>query len=51
MDMVLADILKAKRVEKGMRPYEKPITHITRAAELGLGVADLARINRTTIAI
>lgn len=46
LDAVLADILKAKRVEKGLAPYHKEIKHIERAAELGIGVADLTRINR-----
>ena len=41
-----ADILKAKRVEKGLAPYHKDIKHIERAAELGIGIADLAKINR-----
>ncbi len=43
----LADIIKAKRVEKGLpKPYHNAIKHVERAAELGLGVADLAKINR-----
>ena len=46
MDAVLADIIKAKRVEKGLAPYHNAIKHVERAAELGLGVADLAKINR-----
>jgi uncharacterized protein (DUF362 family) len=51
LDTTLADIIKAKRVEKGMSPYQKPIRHITRAAELGLGQGDLAKINRLEIEI
>ncbi|HUT35546.1 MAG TPA: DUF362 domain-containing protein [Planctomycetota bacterium] len=46
MDATLADIIKAKRVEKGLAPYHKDIKHVLRAAELGIGVADLAKINR-----
>ncbi|MBM4038033.1 MAG: DUF362 domain-containing protein [Planctomycetes bacterium] len=46
MDAVLADIIKAKRVEKGLTPYHKEIKHVERAAELGLGVANLAKISR-----
>jgi len=46
MDAVLADIIKAKRVEKGLAPYHSKIVHIERAAELGLGIADLTKINR-----
>ncbi len=46
MDAVLADILKAKRVEKGLAPYHNKLLHVERAAELGVGVADLAKINR-----
>ncbi len=46
MDAVLADILKAKRVEKGLAPYHNKLLHIEHAAELGLGVSDLAKINR-----
>ncbi|HPD17587.1 MAG TPA: DUF362 domain-containing protein [Planctomycetota bacterium] len=46
MDAVLAEILKAKRIEKGLAPYHKDIKHVERGAELGIGVADLAKINR-----
>lgn len=46
MDAVLAHIIKAKREEKGLPPYHKEIKHVERAAELGIGVADLAKINR-----
>ncbi|MFQ5809035.1 MAG: DUF362 domain-containing protein [Armatimonadota bacterium] len=46
LDAVLDDIVMAKRLEEGMSPRFKPIDHITRAAELGLGEADLANINR-----
>mgnify|MGYP000097263689 CR=1 FL=1 len=51
MDAVLADILKAKRVEKGLPPYHKDIAHITRAGELGIGVADLAKITRAEVEV
>jgi len=51
LDAVLADILKAKRVEKGMSPHARPLNHIMRAAELGLGTADLAKINRVQIQV
>lgn len=46
LDAVLADILKAKRLEKGLAPYHNKTAHIDQAVELGLGVADLAKINR-----
>ena len=46
LDATLADIIKAKRLAEGMSPYPKPIHHIERAAELGLGIADIKRIKR-----
>jgi len=46
MDAVLADIIKAKRIEKGLSPYHKDIKHVLHAAELGIGECDLAKINR-----
>ncbi len=46
LDATLADIIKAKRVEKGLAPYHNKLAHVERAAELGLGVCDLAKINR-----
>ncbi len=45
-DTVLADIIKAKRVEEGLEPYVKPLRHLERAVELGLGCGDLKKINR-----
>jgi hypothetical protein len=33
-------------VAAGVSPYLKPLVHIERAAELGLGCADLAKILR-----
>jgi len=45
-DATLADIIKAKRLEEGMSPYHKDPVHIARAAELGLGTADLKAIKR-----
>ncbi len=51
LDMVISEIIKAKRTEKGLGPYCKPIRHVLRAGELGLGVADLAKINRQEIEI
>jgi len=49
LDATLADIIRAKRVENGMSPYERPVVHLARAVELGLGVADLAKINRVEL--
>jgi uncharacterized protein (DUF362 family) len=51
LDVVLDDIIKAKRLEKGLSPRHNSILHITRAAELGLGDADLANINRISLEI
>jgi uncharacterized protein (DUF362 family) len=48
LDATLADI-KAKRIKEGMSPYHERISHIERAAELGLGVADLRAISRTEV--
>ncbi len=51
LDATLEDIIMAKRRENGMqKPHNDPL-HIGRAAELGLGVADLARIKRVSVEI
>jgi len=49
LDATLADIIKAKRLEEGLSPHMRPIHHIERAAELGVGVADLKQINRVEV--
>ncbi|MFP4058649.1 MAG: DUF362 domain-containing protein [Candidatus Brocadiia bacterium] len=46
LDTTAAEIIKAKRREKGMSEYHKPIVHVTRAAELGLGCGDPEKIKR-----
>lgn len=52
LDAILADILKAKRKEKGLSDYHSrgknvtEVPHIARAAELNLGCADLKSIAR-----
>ena len=46
MDAVLDDIIRAKRIEKGLKPRHNDPKHITRAADLGLGEATLANIQR-----
>jgi uncharacterized protein (DUF362 family) len=51
LDATLADIIKTKRLEKGMPPYQKATVHIARAAELGLGCADLSKIERVEVGI
>ncbi|HUT23534.1 MAG TPA: DUF362 domain-containing protein [Sumerlaeia bacterium] len=51
LDATLEDILKEKRLEQGMSPRHQPTTHIARAAELGVGVADLTKINRVALEI
>jgi len=51
LDMVLSEIIKAKRTEKGLGPYCKPIRHVLRAGELGLGETDLGKIDRQEIEI
>lgn len=51
LDAVLEDIVMDKRREKGLtKPHNNPM-HIARAAELGLGVADLAKIKRINVEI
>jgi len=46
VDTVAAEEMKAQRHKKGMRGDIRPaIRHIPRAADLGLGVGDLKRIN------
>jgi hypothetical protein len=52
MDRVCADIIDKKRVEKGMKTLardHRPITHVMTAAERGLGIADLAKIDRVEL--
>jgi len=51
LDVTLADLIKAKRVEKGLAPYHAAIRHIERAIELGLGCGDLAKIQRVELEI
>ena len=51
LDTVLADILKAKRVEKGLPPYFKPLRHLERAVQLRLGCGDLKKSNRLEIEV
>lgn len=46
LDTVLADIIKAKRLEKGMSPQFKPLRHLERAVAMGLGQGDLSKIQR-----
>ena len=46
MDAILDDIIKAKRLEKNLKPRHNDPKHIARAAELGLGEANLANIQR-----
>jgi len=51
-DAVAADLLERKRAEEGLRPLARdgrPTGHIQTAAERGLGVADLARIERIEV--
>ncbi len=51
LDTVLDDIIRAKRVEKGLTPRNNSTAYIGRAAALGLGEGDRAKINRTTVEI
>jgi len=51
LDATMADIVLAKRREKGMKKLVNAPLHIARAAELGLGVADLGRIKRLAVEI
>jgi uncharacterized protein (DUF362 family) len=46
LDVVQDDIIRAKRVEKGLKPHHNSNAYLARAAELGLGEADLANIQR-----
>ena len=51
LDTVLEDIIMAKRREMGMqKPHNDP-GYVKRAAELGLGVADLSKIRRVSVEI
>lgn len=51
LDATLEDIVMAKRREMGLtRPHSNPL-HIARAAELGLGEADLKKIRRVSVEI
>jgi len=51
LDAVMDDIIRSKRLEKGLSPHNNKPIHIARAAELGLGQADLKKINRVEIEI
>ena len=51
LDATLDDIVRAKRVEKGLKPRHNDPKHIARAADLGLGEADLTKIKRLTLEI
>lgn len=52
VDRVAADIIDRKRTEKGMKTLsadKRPIAHVMTAAERGLGVADLDKIDRVEL--
>ena len=51
MDAVIDDIVRAKRVEKGLKARVNDPGYIARAAELGLGEAELANIQRVEMDI
>ena len=51
LDATLADLIKAKRVAEGLPPYFKPLRHLERAIELGLGEGDLKKIKRVELEI
>ena len=51
MDATLDEIIRAKRVEKGLKPRHNDPRHIARAAELGLGEATLANIQRVEMEV
>ncbi|MFP4056512.1 MAG: DUF362 domain-containing protein [Candidatus Brocadiia bacterium] len=52
LDATLDDIIRAKRLEKGLdRPHHNDPKHIARAGELGLGEADLAKVQRRELAV
>jgi uncharacterized protein (DUF362 family) len=51
LDATFDDLILAKRVEKGLKPRSNDPRHIARAAELGLGEADLKKIRRTEMEI
>ena len=51
LDATLDSIISAKRGEKGMSPHQVPTTHIGRAAELGVGEADIGKIKRLDIEV
>jgi len=51
LDATFDDIIKAKRLELGIKPRHNDPRHITRAAELGLGEANLKNINRVEMEV
>jgi len=51
LDATLDDIIRVKREEKGLKPHHSDPKHIARAAELGLGEADLKKIKRVEMEI
>ena len=51
LDATFDDIIMARRVEKGIKPRHNEPTHILRAAELGLGEANIKNIKRLEIEV
>ncbi len=51
LDTVLAETIKAKRLENNLPPYLQPLRHLKRAVELGLGEGDLKKIKRIEAAV
>ncbi len=52
LDRISADLIEQHRAERGMKSLaedHRPITHVLNAAEQGLGVADLGRIERVEV--
>lgn len=51
MDATFDEIITKKRIEKGLRPHHNDPKHIARAAQLGLGQADLKKVRRLEVEI
>jgi len=51
LDATFVEIIKAERIERGLKPHHNDPKHIARAAELGLGQADLKRVRRLELEV
>ena len=51
LDATFEEIVRLERIRRGLRPRHNDPKHILRAAELGLGQADLKRVRRLELEV